>query len=198
MKCKRIEKWLSDMIDGKLPERKRKKVEVHLQECSLCHAYSEQLERIQTTVKELDYGEVAPDYWEEFPSRIKARISSLRPRQRESSSFAWGWRWAWVGAGLVLVIFIGLYMLYFQARPGQEVYVFSFEDSIAQVFYEIGDNSELADVFNTVILGSIGESLGETEGEIVPGVEGLSFLEEELTEEELMHLDSEIKKEIES
>lgn len=198
MKCIKIEKWLSDMIDGELPERKRKKVGDHLQKCSLCRAYLQKLERIQTEAKKFDYGKVAPHYWEDFPSRIKARISSLRPRQKESSPFAWGWRWAWVGAATILVIFIGLYMFYFQARVGQEVYVFSFEDSIAQVFYEIGPNSELADIFNTVILESLGESLGKTEGEIIPGVEGLSFLEEGLTEEELMYLDSEIKKEIES
>jgi len=198
MKCKEIEKWLSDMIDGELSEKKRKKVEGHLQKCSLCRAYQEQLERIQTTGKEVDYGRVAPDYWEGFPARIKARISSFRPRQRERSPFAWVWRWAWVGAALILVIFIGLYFAYFQARGGQDVYVFSFEDSMAQVFQEIGENSELADLFNTVILASIEELLGETEGEIIPVLETLSFPEEELTEEELIYLDSEFKNEIKS
>lgn len=198
MKCKEIEKWLSDLIDEELSERKRKEVDDHLQKCSLCRAYQEKLERIQTTVKEVDSGRVAPDYWEEFPSRIKDRISSFRPRQRERSPFAWGWRWAWVGAALILVIFMGLYLMHFQPRAEQEVYVFSFEDSLAQVFQEIGENSELAGLFNTVILVSIEETLGETEREIVPGLESLSFPEEELTEEELIHLDSEIKKEIKS
>jgi len=198
MKCKKIEKWLSDLVDGELSERKRKEVESHLQKCSLCRSYQEQLERTQTTAKELDYRSVPPDYWEEFPSRIKDKISSLRPRQRERSPFAWGWKWAWVGAGLILVIFIGLYIFYFQTRAGQEVYVFSFEDSVAQVFREIGENSELADIFNTIILESIGESLGETEGEIVPGFEDLFFPEDELREEELIFLDSVIKKDIKS
>jgi hypothetical protein len=198
MKCKKIEKWLSDLIDGELSERKRKEVEDHLQECSLCRAYQEKLERIQTTGKELDSGRVAPDYWEEFPSRIKDRISSFRPKQRERSPFAWGWKWAWVGAALLLVIFMGLYLIQFQPRTEQQVYVFSFEDSLAQVFQEIGGNSELANLFNTIILASIEETLGETEREIVTGLEDLSFPEEELTEEELIQLDSEIKKEIKS
>ena len=198
MKCKEIEKRLSDLIDGELSERTRKKVEGHLQECSRCRAYQEKLESIQTTVKEEDSGRVAPDYWEEFPCRIKDRILSLRPRQKERSPFAWSWRWAWVGAALILVFFIGLYLTYFQARSGQEAYVFSFEDSLAQVFQEIGENSELAGLFNTVILASIEETLGETEREVIPGLESLSFPEEELTEEELIYLDSEIKKEIKS
>jgi hypothetical protein len=198
MKCKEIEKWLSDMIDGELSEKKRKDVEGHLQKCSLCRAYQEQLERIQKTSKEVDYGRVAPDYWEEFPARIKARISSSRPRQRERIPFAWGWRRAWVGAALILIIFIGLYLAYFQTRGGKDVYVFSFEDSMAQVFQEIGENSELADLFNSIILASIEELLGETEEEIIPGLENLSFPGEELTEEELIYLDSEFKKEIKS
>jgi len=198
MKCKEIEKWISDLMDGELSERKRKEVEDHLQECPLCRVYQEKLERIQTTVKEVDSGRVAPDYWEEFPSRIKDRISSLKPRQRERSPFAWGWKWAWVGAALILVVFMGLYLIHFQPRAEQEVYVFSFEDALAQVFQEIGENSELAALFNTVILASIEETLGEIEREIVPGWEGWSFPEEELTEEELIQLDSEIKKEIKS
>jgi hypothetical protein len=198
MKCKEIEKRLSDMIDGELSERKKKEVKDHLQECPLCHAYQEHLEKIQTIVKELDYGKVPPTYWEEFPSRIKDRISSLKLRQRERSPFAWGWRWAWVSAVLILVISISLYVTYFHSRAGQEVHVFSFEDSLAQVFQEIGENSELEDIFDTIILASIEESLGEVEGEIVPGWESLFFPEEELTEEELIYLDSEIKKEIKS
>ena len=198
MKCKEIEKWISDLMDGELSERKRKEVEDHLQECPLCRVYQEKLERIQTTVKEVDSGRVAPDYWEEFPSRIKDRISSLKPRQRERSPFAWGWKWAWVGAALILVVFMGLYLIHFQPRAEQEVYVFSFEDALAQVFQEIGENPELAGLFNTVILASIEETLGDTEWELVPSLESLSFPEEELTEEELIHLDSEIKKEIKS
>jgi hypothetical protein len=198
MKCKEIEKRLSDLIDGELSERTRKKVEGHLQECSLCRAYQEKLERIQTTVKETDIGRVAPDYWKEFPSRIKDRILSLGARQKERSPFAWGWRWAWVGAALILVILLGLYLTYFQVRTGQEAYVFSFEDSLAQVFQEIGENAELADLFNTVILASIEETLGDTEKKVIPGLESLSFPEQELTEEELIYLDSEIKKEIKS
>lgn len=198
MKCKKIEKWISDLIDEELSERKRREVEDHLQKCSLCRAYQERLERIQTTVKEVDSSQVPPDYWEEFPSRIKERISASRPRQRERRRFAWGWKWAWVGAALILVVLMGMYLLHFQPRAEREVYVFSFEDSLVQVFQEIGENSELAALFNTVILASIEEMLGETDREIVPGLESLYFPEEEFTEEELIQLDLEIKKEIKS
>lgn len=198
MKCKKIEKWLSDLIDGELSERKKKEVGDHLQECSLCRSYQEKLERIQTTVKEVDFGRVAPDYWEEFPSRIRDRVSSFKPRHKERRPLAWGWQWAWVGAALLLVIFMGLYVMHLLPRAEQEVYAFSLEDSLEQVFQEIGENEELADLFNMALLAAIEETLGETEKEILPGLEGLSFPEEELTEEELIQLDSEIKKEIKS
>lgn len=198
MKCKKIEKWLSDRIDGESSEKVRKEVEDHLQKCSSCRAYQEQLERIQAAAKEVDYGRVSPEYWEGFPSRIKERLISMRSLPKQRRPFAWDWRWAWIGTGLALAIFIGLCFFSFWGKAGQEVYVFSFEDSMAHVFREIGDNSELAEIFNAIILESIGESFGEIEEEFIPGLESSTFPEEEFWEEELINLDSEINEEIKS
>jgi hypothetical protein len=198
MRCQKIEKWISDSFDRELPERISKKLERHLQKCSSCRSYRKSLEKIHAAAKNLDYGEVSPDYWEVFPSKIQARISSLEPKERKSRIILLGWRWAWVGAALILAIFIGLSILYFQTEPDQEAYVFSLEDSLEQIYGEIGDNPELAELFNLVILDSIAESLGDSERERVPGSSDLSLILEGLTEEELILLDSEIKKEIKS
>jgi len=198
MKCKKIEKWISDNIDGELSERNKNKVEEHLQKCSLCRSYRVGLEKIHRTAKNLDSEKVSPDYWKDFPLKIKARLSSLTPEKRKPGPFAPWWKWAWIGAGLILVVFIGLFLFYFKAKPEQEVYVFSYEDSLQRISQEIGSNSELEDIFNLVILASIGESLEESRREIVPDFFDLSSFLEDLTEEELIFLGSEIKKGVKS
>jgi len=198
MKCKKIKKWLSDNIDGELSERKRKKVEEHIQKCLLCRSYRSNLEKIHRVAKNLDYGKVTPDYWENFVSKIKGRISTLEQKERKSGTFALGWRWAWIGAGLSLVVLLGLFLFQFKAKTDQEIYVFSFEDSFEQIYQEIGDNSELEGIFNLMIVESIGESLEEPRSKIGPDIYDLSSFLEEFTDEELIFLDSEIKKEIKS
>lgn len=198
MRCQKFEKWISDSFDRELPERINKKLGEHLQKCSSCRSYRKSLERIHAAAENLDYGEVPPDYWDVFPSKIQAGISSLRPREKKSKVALLGWRWAWAGVALILAILIGLSILYFQAETYQEVYVFSLEESLEKIYAEIGDSPELAELFNIIILDSITESLGDLEREGVLDSSDLSLFLEGLTKEELILLDSEIKKEIES
>ncbi|GAH75314.1 unnamed protein product, partial [marine sediment metagenome] len=76
----------------------------------------------------------------------------------------------------------------------QEIYVFSFESSLAKIYQEIGSDQELEQLFNSVILASIGETFGDSGwGERPDFYENL-ILWENLTEEEMRYLESEIKK----
>ncbi|MFB0565316.1 MAG: anti-sigma factor [Candidatus Aminicenantaceae bacterium] len=198
MKCKKIEKWISDSIDNELSERKREQVENHLQKCSLCRNYKESMERIQSTVKNMDYGKVSPGYWGEFPQKIREKIMSLEVKDRKLRPFALGWKWAVVGAVLAIAVAIGLSIFYPRFKTVQEVYVFSFEDSLEQISQEISGNEELEDIFNLVIMASIREFLDEQEWENSTYSYDVSSFLDGLTEEELSLLDLEIKKEIKS
>ena len=194
MECKKIEKWVSDNIDRELSEKKKKTLETHLKRCSSCRSYAKVIERIHNETKSLEMPEVSPAYWEKFASRLKTKISSSLPEKRRSVPFILRWRWAWAGAGLIFVIVVGLSLYLIKNRAPQEVYIFSFESSLSQIYQEIGNDPELEDFFNSVILASIGEILEDSGWIISPDIYENPLLWEDLTEEEMRFLESEIKK----
>ena len=194
MKHKKIGKLLSNNIDGELPEKKKKILETHLRKCSSCSSYAENVERIHKEAKNLEKLKVPPAYWEEFTSRIKTEISSVQQEKLRGAPLFLRWKWAWAGAALLFVIVVGLFLYIIQNKTPQEVYVFSFESSQAKIYQEIGSDQELEQLFNSVILASIGETLEDSGwGERPDFYENL-ILWENLTEEEMRYLESEIKK----
>ena len=96
---------------------------------------------------------------------------------------------------MTLLIVVGLYFLLFFEKPAPEVYVFSYEESLDQLYQEIGHDPELENMFNLAVLASIGESLEEPEWQDSSGFQESSLLWENLSEEELKLIESEIKKE---
>ena len=201
MKCEKIEKWISDHMDGRLREEKEKSLERHLKKCPSCKAYARNLERIQEEAKILASQEVSSSYKQEFTSRLKAKISALPPELRKAAPLARRWKWAWAGVSFILVIAVGIF-LYFnfaQIKSPQETYVFSFEDFLSEIYQEISDNSELEDLFNSIILISINELLedsGWDPGLYYPEDSEKFLLLEDITEGEMEFLKTEIKKEI--
>lgn len=195
MRCRTIEKWLSDRIDGELSEKKIKALEVHLERCSSCRSYAAALEIIQDEARRVQKPVVDPFYWEKFTSRLKADLSSQKQGKRLEQPFAKRWRWAGAGAALTLLIVLGLYFLRFSEKPAPKVYVFSYEESLNQIYQEIGRDPELENMFNLVVLASIGESLEEPEWRDSTGFQDNPLLWENLSEEELKLIESEIKKE---
>jgi hypothetical protein len=194
MRHKEIEKLLSNNIDGELPEKKKKILETHLRKCSSCSSYAENVERIHKEAKNLEKLEVPPAYWEEFTSRIKTEISSAQQEKLRGAPLFLRWKWAWAGAALLFVIVVGLFLYIIQNKTPQEVYVFSFESSLAKIYQEIGSDQELEELFNLVILASLGETLEDSGwGERPDFYENL-ILWENLTEEEMRFLETEIKK----
>ncbi len=194
MKCRKIEKLLSDDIDGDLPEKKKKTLETHLRKCSSCSSYAKNIERFHEQAKNLERLEVSPVYWEEFTSRIKTEISYAQQEKMRGLPQFLRWPWTWAGAAFLFVIVIGLFLYLAQNKTPQEVYVFSFESSLAKIYQEIGSDQELEQLFNSAILASIGETLEDSGwGERPDFYENL-ILWENLTEEEMRYLESEIKK----
>ncbi|KKM73626.1 hypothetical protein LCGC14_1408560 [marine sediment metagenome] len=194
MRCRKIEKLLSNNIDGELPEKKNKILETHLRKCSSCSSYAENIERIHKQAKNLERLEVSPIYWEEFTSRIKTEISYVQQEKRRGPPQFLRRKWVWAGAAWLFVIVVGLFLYLTQNKTPQEVYVFSFENSLAKIYQEIGSDPELEELFNSVILASLGELLGDSGWGECPDFHENLILWENLTEEEMRYLESEIKK----
>lgn len=196
MDCTKIEKLLSDRIDGTLSERKTRAIKAHLEKCASCRSYVVSIEKIQDEARSLERPEVSENFWEGFAQRLKSNLESLRKKERRP--FVLNWSWVWSGAALLTVVAVGLYLLLFQSPQPQEMYVFSLENSLAGIYQEIGDDSELEELFNSILVESIDEYLEDSEWRERPDYLENLLLWEDLTEEEIEFLESEIKKDITS
>ncbi len=182
MRHKKIQKWLSDQCDGELSGRRKRILEVHLERCALCRSYAENLERIAKETSKIKLPEVSPSYWQDFSSRLKARISIPEERGRAEGLFL-RWRWALAAAASIFVLAFGLFLYLAQNKIVQETYDFSFEDSFSQIREEIGNDSELEDVFNSILFASIWENLETDRMNIDLDFYGNNFFWENFSEE---------------
>jgi hypothetical protein len=192
MNCNKFRKWLSDVLDRELTEKKQQLLQRHLEECAPCRSYKESIEKINTESKSLEKPKLASEYWQMFNSRLKTKLLSIEPEEFISKPFLSRWKWAWAAAGSILITTVGLYFLFFQAKATPETYAFSYEDVLSQIYQEIGNNSELENSFNQLILASIQETL---QGNLPRNFSDDPYFWESLTEEDLKFLESEIKKE---
>ncbi len=198
MGCTKIEKWLSDRIDGELSQKKNKALEAHLEKCAACQSYAASVEKIHDEARSMRRPDASPVFWEGFETRLKANLDSFRLKEKEKRTFKIGWKWAWSGAALLAVVVVGLYLLFFQGKPSPELVVFSLENSLTEIYQEIGDDSELEELFNSLVIASIGESLDGSDWEESPGMYENLLLWEDLTEEEMKVIESGIKDDVKS
>ena len=196
MRCKKIEKWISDRIDGELSKEKEGLLEDHLERCASCRSYAASIEKLQDEAVSLEKPEASPSFWEGFASRLKSNLASSKQGEKEERPLALRWNWVWSGVALLAVVVVGLYLLFFRSQMPQEMYVFSIENSLARIYQEIGDDPELEELFNSVVLASIGESLEDSEWRERPDFLENLLLWEDLTEEEMKFIESEIKKDV--
>jgi len=202
MRCKKIEKWISDKIDGNLSQRKEGVLGGHLADCASCRAYELRLEKLQSEAKNLPAPAVAPEYWQKSITRLKENLEKVSPseqkedrlRLRQSPAFYPGLRLAWAGAASVLAVAVGLYFILFNAKAPLEPYHFAFEDQVNGFYEKINNNTDLEAEFDSALRASIKEVSGESDGEIKHLLYGNSFFLDSLSDEEVQILDAEIKK----
>jgi hypothetical protein len=185
MRHKKIQKWLSDQCDGELSRKKKRILDAHLERCSSCRSYAEGLERIAEETSKIKLPEVSPSYWEDFSSRLKARVSSIPEEIRKGEGLFLRWKWAFATAASLFVLALGLFLyLAHNKKTAQDDYIFSFENSFSQIREEIGDDSELEDVFNSILLASIDENLESDRMNMYLDFYGNTFFWENFSQEE--------------
>jgi hypothetical protein len=202
MRCKKIEKWVSDEIDGSLSRKKQRILAGHLANCALCRGYKQRLEKLQSEAKNLPRPALAPGYWQESIAKLKANLEKAKPAEqkefklppRQAPAFFPGRRWAWAGAASLLAVAAGLYFILFQSKVPLVTFPVAFADQVNSLYEKIGDNSDLEEEFNSVLKASIREVAGESDGEVKHLLYGNSFFIESLSDEEVQLLDSEISK----
>ncbi len=198
MGCKKYEKWLSDSLEGELSVKRSRQLDSHLAQCPACRAYQERLRLLQQEALRLEKLGFPSGYWEEFSSKLARR---LRAGQPEGSGLRLGWgssKWAWAGTAVLIALALSLVLILQRGPEAAESYIFSFEKCLDRVYGEIGDDSQLAHLFNLTLVRSLREEV-ETDSLLMRPlfVEDPFFLEG-LSEEELEFLSREIEKEIKS
>lgn len=197
MKCEHIEKWLSDRLDGKLSEERTKALDAHLAKCASCRAYAKSIEKIHKEAERLAKPDVSPVFWERFAARLKDNLESIQ-QKKERKPRALKWSWAWSGAALLVVVAVSLTLFFSLKKPPQEIYVFSLENSLARIYQELGEDSELEEMFNSILVESIDESLEDSGWREHPDFLENFLIWENLTEEEMKFIESEVRKDIQS
>jgi hypothetical protein len=198
MGCDKYEKWISDSLDGEISAKRSRELDSHLAQCPSCRAYQERLRLLQQEVLHLESLDIPCRYWEEFSGKLASRLRTARPEEA-GLKLGWrSWRWAWAGAAVFIALAFSLVLILRRGPQATESYIFSFEKCLDRVYGEIGDDTQLADLFNLAVVNSLGEDV-ETDSLVARPlfVEDPFFLES-LSEEELEFLSREIEKEIKS
>jgi len=200
MKCRKVEKWISDDLDGTLSLRRQKKLRAHAAVCASCRAYGGRLKKIQAEAKRLPGPALPPAYWERSLSRLESSLAGvggqtvIKLRPGRTPAFFPALRWAWAGAASLLAVGLGLYLMFFQSRGPLVTTPLSFGDQINSLYERIGENAELETEFNSLLHASIVEEAGESDGDVKPLLYGSSRFLDSLSDEEILILDAEISR----
>lgn len=197
MRCKTVEKWISDSLDKNVSERKTLQIEKHVKDCPGCRAFHDNILQIESETKNLETTEVSPAYKQEFANRLKSKILSLERKEKKEELPFFKQKWIFAASAFLMVTVLGF--VFFLSMPEKiqekEFYVFSFDEAVEEVYREIGDDIDLERAFNSQILASINNLLSPSAWAEEQRTEDDLFLWEGLTDEELKFLESAIKKE---
>lgn len=197
MNCKKNERKISDLLDGSLSEKQTSILENHISRCPGCQEYKNQLIVLSSKVKEREKNEMSNDYAQEFSIRLKRRLLNKQYDKKQKNRFPGFEKWAYSAAGFIVVLFLIFYFIVLQPTSiqTQEFYVLSFEDAIGDLYGDINNDAELEELFNTMILVSLKEALGELDEETIPFILENPLYGEDLSEEDLKINKSKIKRE---
>lgn len=197
MTCADYEKWMSDLLDGVLSEKRQVLLDEHLASCPSCREYYERLQEIELRVKNLEAGPAAESpYWEKLSAAVRRRIAASSREKKGLWAWGWNWRWAWAAA-LVGVIVLGL-ILRPRPQPMPLADALRGEDILGNYDLEMATSPDLALALNGVLWNSFGKDLGLEDLAGSEGVFGDSLLEASLSDEEWEILDKEVRRQLSS
>ena len=196
MKCQQIEQWLSDSLGGVISEKKKAVIEAHIATCPDCQAFRDQIERIDEEAKNLDAPSVSPVQGLEFPSRLRSTLIEMEEGQNKGVFHVFRNKWVFVPASVIMIFLFVLIFVFYEKGDFQdeEYYVFSFGNAVEEIYRDMGSDLALHEAFHSLVSASINEMLITTDWDEMLSWEDGLLLWEEISEEELGHLEPEKKK----
>lgn len=115
MKCKRAETFISRALDGLLSVEEEEALRIHLKDCNACQKRKKEYRVMIDTLRDQDFPEVKPYFWERLQSRLKD--------QRKYDVWSLWKRWSLraVPLSIVAVVILALGLLLFLPQPTHEL-----------------------------------------------------------------------------
>lgn len=203
--CRTWKKRISDDLDGALSSPTKKRLQKHLADCEACRAYAARLERLHQCAKDIAAAEPAgPSHLQELRESLKPRLAEAARELREGGASRKSGvrrkRWPWWAVGTLAAASLLFVLVVPQGdRQGPtEVYAFSLEDALASLSAELGNDLRLEVSFNELLAATIPDAAEASDTEFLGNPFENPLFWEDLSEEELRYIESEMKKEIKS
>lgn len=196
MKCQQIERWLSDSVDGPISKKEKAIIEAHIETCTACRAFRNQIEKINEEAKNLDAPEVSPAQSRDFVSRLRSALIEIGEEKNKGVLHVFRNKWVFVPASVIMISLFILIFVFYEKGDFQyeEFSVFSFGNAVEEIYQDIGSDLVLQKAFNSLVSASINEMLITADWDEMLNLEDDLLLWEEFSEEELGNLEPEIKK----
>ncbi len=115
MDCKKFEKLILRAFDGRIKDSERKELDAHLKTCTLCSAAQEEYRVILDTLKQKDFPEPKPYFWERLQPKLKEK------KEPEPLTVWKQWGIRAIPVSLILVIVFGTAILLFSPQETMEL-----------------------------------------------------------------------------
>lgn len=196
MKCQQIERWLSDSVDGPISKKEKAIIEAHIETCTACRAFRNQIEKINEEAKNLDAPEVSPAQSREFVSRLRSALIEIGEEKNKGVLHVFRNKWVFVPASVIMISLFILIFVFYEKGDFQyeEFSVFSFGNAVEEIYQDIGSDLVLQKAFNSLVSASINEMLITADWDEMLNLEDDLLLWEEFSEEGLGNLELELKK----
>lgn len=115
MDCKKFEKLILRSFDGRIKDSEKKELDAHVQDCTLCSTAQEEYRIILDTLKEKDFPEPKPYFWERLQPKLKEK------KEPEPITVWRQWGIRAIPVSLILVILFGTAIILFSPQEGMEL-----------------------------------------------------------------------------
>lgn len=73
MRCRRVQKWMNESVDGTLPMRRAERLEAHLKDCAPCREFMSDLRLIAEAASDLENPSPSDTVWHNIRSRLSEK-----------------------------------------------------------------------------------------------------------------------------
>jgi hypothetical protein len=115
MDCKKLEKLILRAFDGRINDSEKKELDAHVQDCTLCSTTQEEYRVILDTLKEKDFPEPKPYFWERLQPKLKEK------KEPEPLTVWKQWGIRAIAVSLILVILFGAAIILFSPQERMEL-----------------------------------------------------------------------------